>query len=58
MTSNPMTDTLDSTFLDDNPIAPGNYETSPHLEGIPHAHVVTLPTFCYVAYGLTLMASR
>jgi hypothetical protein len=43
MTVDPMTDTLESTFLDDNPIAPGNYETSPHLERIPHAHVVTLP---------------
>jgi hypothetical protein len=51
-------DTRDSTFLDDEPIASGTYLTSKDLEGTPHAHVVTLPTFSPVTYGRTLLASR
>ena len=53
-----MTNTLDTTFLDDEPIASGTYSTSQHLDGTPHAHVSTLPTFSPVTYGLTLLASR
>jgi hypothetical protein len=32
--------------------------TSKHLEGTPHAHFITLPTFSPVTYGLALLASR
>jgi hypothetical protein len=32
--------------------------TSPHLEGIPHAYIVTTPTLSSAKYGLTLLASR
>ena len=58
MTIGPIMDTRNSTFLDDEPIAPGTYLTSTHLEGTPHAHVITLPTFTQATYGLTLLASR
>ena len=53
-----MNNTNDTTFLDDEQIASGTYVTSQHLEGTPHAHVVTLPTFSSAAYELTLLASR
>ena len=58
MTVGPIMDSRDSTFLDDEPIALGTYLTSKHLEGTPHAHVVTLPTFSSATYGLKLLASR
>ena len=48
----------DTTFLDDEHIASGTYLTSKHLDGTPHAHVITLPTFSPATYGLTLLASR
>ena len=38
------TNTHDTTFLDDEPIASGTYLTSTHLEGTPYIHVITLPT--------------
>ena len=44
MTIGPILDTRNSTFLDDEPIASGTFLTSKHLEGTPHAHVITLPT--------------
>ncbi len=53
-----ITDTSDMTYRDDEPIAPGTYVTSPHLEGTPHVHVVTLPTFSLATCGITLAASR
>jgi hypothetical protein len=58
ITLDSMNNTFDTTFLDDEQIASGTYVTSPHLDGTPHAHVVTLPTFSPAAYGLTLLASR
>ena len=58
MTIGPIVDTRDSIFLDDEPIAAGTYLTSKYLEGTPHAHVITIPTFTQVTYGLTLLASR
>ena len=58
MTADPAVDAYDTTFLDDEPIASGTYLTSKHLEGTPHAHLVTLPTFSPATYGLTLLASR
>ena len=53
-----MTNTYDTTFLDDEPVASGTYSTSKHLEGTPYAHVITMPTFSPATYGLTLHASR
>jgi len=53
-----MNNTFDTTFLDDEQIASGTYVTSPHLEGTPHARVVTLPTFSTMAYVLILLAIR
>ena len=58
MTVDTMKNTFDTTFLDDEEIASGTCVTSSHMEGTPHAHVVTLPTFSTAAYGLTLPASR
>jgi hypothetical protein len=58
VTVGPVLDIRNSTFLDDEPIAPGTYLTSKHLEGTPHGHEVTLPTFSPATYGLTLLASR
>jgi hypothetical protein len=58
MTVGSITNTFDTTFLDDEQIASGTYVTSPHLEGSPRVDVVTLPTFSPTAYGLTLLASR
>jgi hypothetical protein len=58
MTIEPIMETRDTTFLDDEPIASGTYLTPKHLEGAPHAHVITLPTFTPATYGLTLLASR
>ena len=54
----PVMDIRNSNFLDDEPIALGTYLTSKHLEGTPHAHVVTLPTFSPATYGLAILASR
>ena len=53
-----ITNTFDTTFLDDEPIASGTYVTTSHLEGTPHTHVVNLPTFSPATYSLTLLASR
>jgi hypothetical protein len=58
MTVDSMTNTQHTTFLDDEPIASGTYLTSTHLEGTPHAHVITLLTLSPATYGLTLLASR
>jgi hypothetical protein len=58
MTVDAITDTFDMSYLDDEPIVSGTYVASPHLEGTPHAHVVTLLTFSQATYGLTLLASR
>ena len=58
MAVDPVMNAYDTTFLNDEPIAPGTYLTSKHLEGTPHAHIITLPTFSPATYGLTLLASR
>ena len=58
MTVESFTNTHDTTFLDDEPIASGTYLTSQHLEGTPRAYVLTLPTFSPGTYGLTLLVSR
>jgi hypothetical protein len=58
MTVDSFTNTHDTTFLDDELIASSTYLTSQHLEGTPHALVISLPTFSQATYGLTLLASR
>jgi len=58
MTVDSVSNTFHTTFLEDEPIASGTYVTSTHLEGTPHAHVVTLSKFSPASYGLTLLASR
>ena len=58
MTIAHIVDTHDTISLDDEPIASGMYLTSKHLDGSPHAHMITLPTFTPATYGLTLLASR
>jgi hypothetical protein len=58
MTIDSFTDIHNTTFLDDEPISSGTYPTSKHLEGTPHVHVITLPTFSPATHGLTLLASR
>ena len=52
------TNTHGITYLDDEPIASGTYLTSKHLEGTPHARLITIPTFLPATYGITLLASR
>jgi hypothetical protein len=58
MTTDSFTDIHNTTFLDNEPIASGTYLTSKHLEGTPHAHVITLPPFSPATYGLALLASK
>jgi len=58
MRVNPLTYTYLTTYSDDEHIAPEMTMTLPHLEGVPHAHIVTMPTFCPPTYGLTLLTSR
>jgi len=47
-----------STILDDEPIASGTYIASTHMESVPHAHIVTLPTYSPSTDGLILLVSR
>jgi hypothetical protein len=44
MTVDPITDTHLATFLGDENLTQETNMTSPHLEGVPHTHIVTLPT--------------
>ncbi len=57
MTIAHIVDTRDTISLDDEPIASGTYLISKHLEGSPHAQVITLPTFTPAIYGIPLLAS-
>jgi hypothetical protein len=45
MTVDSISNTFDTSFLDDEPIASGTYDTSSYMKITPHAHVVTLPIF-------------
>ena len=58
MTAHPLTDTHHTTYLDDEHISQATNMTSEHLKGVPHAYIVTAPTFSPTTYGLTLLASR
>jgi hypothetical protein len=54
MTVDPLTDTHLTTYLDDEHITQTTNMMSPHLESVPHAYIVTTPTFS----PATLLASR
>jgi len=56
MTVHPLTDTHQTTYLDDEHITQATNMTSEHLQDVPHAYIVTTPTFSPTTYGLTLMA--
>jgi len=58
MTFHPLTNTHQTTYLDDEHITQSTIVTPPHLEGVSHAYIVTTPTFSTATYGLTLMASK
>ena len=58
MMVHPLKDTHQTTYLDDEHIIQATTMTSPRLEGVPHACIVTTPTFSSATYGLTLLASR
>jgi len=57
MTAHPRADTHHTTYLDYEHISQATNKTSEHLEGVPHAYIVTAPTFSPTTYGLTLLAS-
>ena len=58
MIVHPQVDTHHTTYLDDQRLSQTTTMLSLHMEGIPHAFVVTTPTFSPATYGLTLRASR
>jgi hypothetical protein len=58
MTVDPVTDTHMTTYANDETMTQETNMTSPYLEGVPHVHIVTLPTFSIAADGLTLLASK
>ncbi len=58
MKVHPLTDTHHITYLDDERISHTMAMLSPHLEGIPHANIITTPTFSQDTHGLTLLASK
>jgi len=58
MTVKPLTATHLTTYVDDEHIIQTTTMTSPHLEGVPYAYIVTTPTFSSATYGLTLLESR
>ena len=58
MTVDPLTNTHMTTYPNDDHITHETNITSPHMEEVPHAHIVTLPKFSPTTYGLTLLASK
>jgi len=58
MTVHPLVDTRHTKYLDDERISNTMAMLSPHLEGTPHAYIVTTPTFSHATYGPTLRANR
>ena len=58
MTVHPLMDTHLTTYLDDKHITQTTSVTSPHLEGVPHAYIITTPTFASATYGLTHFTSK
>jgi hypothetical protein len=51
-------DTHLTTYLNDEHIQRTTSMTSSHLEGVPHAYIVTTLIFSTATYGLTLLASK
>ena len=58
ITAHPLTDTHHTTHLDDDPISTATNLTSVHLKDVPHAYIITAPTYHPTTYGLILLASR
>jgi hypothetical protein len=58
MTVHPLTDPQHTTYFGDEHINQATNVTSEHLQDIPHAYIITTPTFSPTTYGLTLLASR
>ncbi len=58
ITAHPLTDTYHTTYLDDDHISTATNLTSEHLNDVPHAYIITAPTFHPTTYGLALLASR
>ena len=58
MTLHPLVEAHHATYLDDERLSQTTTMLSPHMEGIPHAYIVTTPTFSPATYGLTLLTSK
>jgi hypothetical protein len=58
MTAHPLVGIRHTTYLDDERISHTTTMISNHLEGTPHAFIVTTPTFSQATYGLTLPACK
>jgi hypothetical protein len=58
MTLDSLTDTHLTAYPHDEHITQETNMNSPHLEGVPHTHIATLPTFSPATYGLTLLTTR
>jgi hypothetical protein len=58
MTVHPLLDTHHTTYLGGDKIIHTTSMLSPHLEGTPHAYIVTTLTFSQATSGLTLLATR
>ena len=57
MTVHSLTNTHQTSYLDDEHITQATNMTSEHLQGVPHAYIITTPTFSPTTHGLTLLAS-
>ena len=57
MTVHPLTDPHHTTYLDDEHITYATNLTSKHLQDVPHAYIITTPTFSPTTYGLALLAN-
>jgi hypothetical protein len=53
-----LTDTFHITYLVVEHISHATTMISEHLKDVPHAYIITAPTFHLTTYGLTLLASR
>ena len=58
MTVHLLKDTHHTFYLDDEHINHATNLTSEHLQDVPHAYIITKPTFSPTTYRLTLLASR
>ena len=58
ITVHPLTDTYHTTYLDDEHTSHATTMTSEYLTNVPHAYILTAPTFHPTTYGLTVLTSR